>query len=67
MKCVLQVIERISRIEGFYKDRDVWHFSYTKLLWEKVGGKHFLSEFRGRNQNEEVYWKTLCNNMILEK
>ena len=45
MKCVLQVIERIVRIEFIYKDREGWNLEYTKLLLEKVGDKHFLSDF----------------------
>ena len=66
MKCVLQVIERIVRIEFIYKDREGWNLEYTKLLLEKVGDKHFLSDFWGRNINAEMSWKTLYNKMILE-
>ena len=36
MKCVMQVIERIERMEGIYKDREVWNLAYRKLLWKKV-------------------------------
>ena len=49
MKCVLQVIERIARMEGTCKDREGWDLAYTKLLWEKVGNKNLLSGFGGRN------------------
>ena len=54
MKCVLQVIERVSMVDGIYKDIYGWDLEYMKLLWEKVVGKYLLSEFGGRNLNEEV-------------
>ena len=43
MKCVLQVIERVSMVDGIYKDIYGWDLEYMKLLWEKVGDKHLLS------------------------
>ena len=49
MKCVLQVIEKISSMEEIYKGREGWDLAFTKLLWEKVGDKHLLSGFGGRN------------------
>ena len=67
MKCVMQVIERIERMEGIYKDREGWYLVYEKLLWEKVGYEHLLSGFGGININSEMSWKTIYNNIVLVK
>ena len=67
MKCVMQAIERIASMGVIKNDRDVWDLEHTKLLCEKVGDKHLLSEFGGRNQNSEMYRKKIYNNMKLAK
>ena len=67
IKCVLQVIEMIARMEGIYKDREGWYLVYEKLLWEKVGYEHLLSDFGGININSEMSWKTIYNNIVLVK
>ena len=51
IKCVLQVIERVSRMAGIYNDREGWYLAYTKFLWENFGGKHLLRNFWGINRN----------------
>lgn len=43
--CLLQLIERIERIDFIYKDREGWDLEYTKLLLDKVGDTHCFSEF----------------------
>ena len=49
IKYLMQMIEMFSKMEGIYKGREGWDLTYKKLLWEKVGNKHLLSEFGGRN------------------
>ena len=64
MKSVMKFVERLSREQGCFRDRDGknWNTKYAKVIWETVS-PIILRKYGPKNREAEMSWKTAYNNM----
>ena len=64
MKSVMKFVERLSREQGCFRDRDGknWNTKYAKVIWETVS-PIILRKYGPKNREAEMIWKTVYNNM----